>query len=126
MKPRLVSTVLGFFSEPAIAESRYQEIRSERLGRVRLHASENGRTRSKYDRYCDLRLNGESLITVEVERSDVGGVVHRLRKSGSPAVFTTQEFGQTPPQPAGEQEPLAADRLQEFTIALARGRRGVR
>ena len=120
MKKRAVSTVLGFFSEPATAENRYQEIRSEHVGRVYLCTETVTRGRPPAGRYCDLRLAGESLVTVEVGMSDVGAVVHRLRKAGSPAIFTSREFEEIPVLPPDRPEPLTPERLREFIADRAR------
>ncbi len=122
MKRNPVSLILGFYTEAAMAESGYREVRAAAVERVCLIQPDGTSVGKAHlcDRYSALRLEGESLVVTETEPANVEAVVQRLRQVGSPAVFIVREVPAITALPRTASEPLAGDQLKDFVVALAR------
>ena len=114
-----VHTILGFYSfgegDPKLA---YEAARSARAHSVHLFESEN------QDKYAQLRIEGESLITATAATHDVESVIKALESTGSPAIFILDEdLAQLPAPPDSSSGGSIFARLYENEIVLDEARR---
>src|SRR5579862_5345554 len=87
--------VLAFYTgSEGYAEPAFRALRSKDFSCQYFHGdgATEGSVSSRLE-FSRLRLNGEELVIVEVDRAEVPAVVKTLRTSGEPSVF----FGSPPP-----------------------------
>jgi hypothetical protein len=121
MKAQPICSVLAFYpageGDPLAA---YKAVREARRGKTFVFGPEDPDSASQREAsYASLRLEGESLIVVEVSLLDVETVVKRLQSTGSPAVFVLHDVPSVPPvqTAAKTHQPIFA-RLDDNARAL--------
>ncbi len=85
--PDSTRIVLAFYAADDGQAERAIKTLPGNAGRARVIASESEKVAPPLARYAALRLEGETLVTVETEAGKVESVVNTLRAAGTPAIF---------------------------------------
>lgn len=93
MKANIRQVVFAFYSSSREeSQQAYEALKAQRQGQLTLIREDGSREGAEVaDGYAALRLEGESQVIVQTERSRVQQVVKLLRATGSPSVFVLRE-----------------------------------
>src|SRR5260370_26087362 len=125
MSAQPLCSVLAFYTAgEGDPQAAYQAIRLAGRGKAFLLGSDGGAPNHRIGAHAALRLEGESLLAVAAQWSEVETVVKQIQSTGSPAVFVLHEGPATPLRPHAKHpnQPILS-RLDENGAALERAHR---